>query len=62
MRYKKEGIASFSHLIKALYEHLLWANHCITRGMVMNKTDTVYTFKKNVASEKRDIKQTIFSN
>lgn len=25
--------------------------------MVINKIDTLYTFKKNVASEKRDMKQ-----
>lgn len=30
--------------------------------MVKNKIDTVYTFKKNVASEKKGIKQIISTN
>lgn len=57
MRWENEGMASFSHLIKAVYKLLLWAKQYITGDVVINKIDTLYTFKKNVASEKRDMKQ-----
>lgn len=57
MGWENESMASFSRLIKAVYRLLLWAKRYITGDMVINKIDTLYTFKKNVASEKRDTKQ-----
>ena len=51
MRWKHEVMANFNSLIKAVYKHLLRANHCVTGDVAMSKADTVSAVNNEIASE-----------